>query len=79
MVDLVSDYYDQDIIRPAAIHHGLDYMLSDDGNGFEYHYNFIDYYFEEDGVTFSARHYLHRPGEISVNDSRLDDLKTDFA
>jgi len=54
-------------------------MLSADGDGFESHYHFIEYYFEDDTASLSARHYLYQPGEINVKVSRLDDLKTDFA
>jgi hypothetical protein len=78
MVELVSDYYDQDLVQPKAIFHGFDFGLPEGDGAFGYIYNFLDYYFEEDGVQINARHYLDDVGKASVSNGDLQVLRTDF-
>jgi hypothetical protein len=52
---------------PDSIAHGLDYMLCD-GGGFEFYYNYLDYFWRVDGAEVRARHYLGRsePDKVAV-------------
>ena len=74
-----DSYYSQDAIRPSRICHGFDYGDPHDDGSLGYIYNFIDYFFEEDGVKLWARHYLDQPGEVSVNIMELEELNCGFA
>lgn len=78
MVELVSDYYDQDLVQPRAIFHGFDFGLIKPDGSFGYSYNFLDYYFEESGIQINARHYLEDVGKASVTNGDLGVLGSDF-
>lgn len=78
MVEPVSSYYEQDLSTPSAIFHGYDFGDRRDDENFGYTYNFLDYYFEENDVAITARHYLDDPGNVSIVDPNLSDLATDF-
>lgn len=54
--------------QPKAIVHGFDYMLDKGGRVFEYKYNYLDYFWNIEGVKISARHYLERgTPEVTVD------------
>lgn len=55
--------------QPKAIVHGFDYMLDEGGRIFEYKYNYLDYFWNIEGVQIRARHYLDRAWfeEITVD------------
>jgi|RhiMethySRZTD1v2_1073278.scaffolds.fasta_scaffold1150963_2 hypothetical protein len=56
---------ERDSARPHAIVHSCDYLLRDDGT-LEFHYNYLDYFWEIDGAKIRARHYLDRPRPLTV-------------
>ena len=62
--------YAQDIIAPVAVHHLVEYgdVSPDRPDDFGYWYNYIDYIFEEGGVTLRARHYFDEPGRALLLD-----------
>lgn len=55
--------YEQDVIAPVTITHGLEFGVADENHRgmFGYHYNFLDYAFEEGDRQIGARHYLDEP------------------
>jgi hypothetical protein len=77
-MDPISDYYSQDVIRPVRIEHGFDFMLTSGGDAMEFMYNFLDYYFVEEGEQVTARHYLDEPHEISLQVTSREGLQTPF-
>ncbi|MDC7682670.1 hypothetical protein PQU92_05245 [Asticcacaulis sp. BYS171W] len=70
-------YYEQDIIAPVSIHHGLDYGVPELDGSFGFLYNFIDYRFEADGQALTARHYLDQFGVVSLTEEV--ELTSEFA
>lgn len=67
--------YQQDIIAPVAVHHRLEFgdPAPDRSGTFGYWYNYLDYEFEEGGVTLRARHYLDEPGAALLLSDCADD------
>lgn len=41
-------------------------MLTDDGSGLEFYYNYLIYEFENGGEQLSAKHYLDDPESVSI-------------
>lgn len=67
--------YAQDIIAPVAVHHFVEFgdVSPDRPDDFGYWYNYIDYIFEEGGVTLRARHYFDEPGRALLMSDCSDD------
>jgi hypothetical protein len=67
---LLLDYaYSDDPIAPLNIKHGLDAMLTPDGEAFEFHYNYLVYTFRHNGEELLAKHYMDQTGEVSISQS----------
>ncbi|WEJ57688.1 hypothetical protein [Devosia sp. FJ2-5-3] len=67
--------YAQDIIAPVAVYHLLEYgdATPDRPDEFGFWYNYIDYVFEEAGVSLRARHYFDEPGRALLLADCSDD------
>ncbi len=68
-----------DRVTPVSIEHGIDAMMTEDGQAFEFYYNFLIYTFRQGDETLVAKHYLDQPGEVSLTPLPSSDLNTSFA